>query len=97
MRAITPIRGVVILKSDRLYGDLISRQIRMVWRSANIEVFQRGFDALNAIRTRAPDLFITGVYIEDMHRLEHLVPFIEREVPVLIVTSRTMMLELSTG
>jgi DNA-binding NarL/FixJ family response regulator len=88
MKAITPIRRVVVLKSNRLHGDLISRQIKMVWRSAYVEVFQRGFDALKAIHTRAPDLFITGVRVEDMNGLEHLLPFVERELPILIVTSR---------
>ena len=88
MKAIMPISRVVVLKSDRLYGDLISRQIRTVWRSAYVQVLQRGFDALNAIHTRVPDLFITGVRVEDMDGLEHLLPFVERELPILIITSR---------
>jgi DNA-binding NarL/FixJ family response regulator len=33
-------------------------------------------------------LFITGVKIEDMDGLEHLEPFIERDLPILILTSR---------
>jgi DNA-binding NarL/FixJ family response regulator len=51
-------------------------------------VFQRGLDALDAIQGSMPDLFITGVKIEDMDGLEHLEPFIERDLPVLVITSR---------
>jgi DNA-binding NarL/FixJ family response regulator len=79
---------IVVLKGDRLYGDLICRQIRELWRNANVQTFQRGFDALDAMQASMPDLFITGVKIEDMDGLEHLEPFIERELPILIVTSR---------
>ncbi|HEX2854054.1 MAG TPA: response regulator, partial [Opitutaceae bacterium] len=79
---------IVVLKADRLYGDLICRQIKDLWRSAIVQVFQRGLEALDAIQVSMPDLFITGVKIEDMDGLEHLEPFIERDLPVLVVTSR---------
>jgi DNA-binding NarL/FixJ family response regulator len=79
---------IVVLKADRLYGDLICRQIVEYWRAAQVQVFQRGFDALDAIQGRMPDMFVTGVQIEDMDGLEHLEPFIERELPILIVTTR---------
>lgn len=79
---------IVVLKGDRLYGDLICRQIKELWRNATVQVFQRGLDALDAIQASMPDIFITGVKIEDMDGLEHLEPFIERDLPILIVTSR---------
>ena len=79
---------IVILKGDRLYGDLISRQIKDRWKNAHVLVFQRGMEALDAIQASMPDLFITGVYVEDMDGLEHLEPFIERDLPILVVTSR---------
>lgn len=80
---------VVVLKSNRLYGDLICRHIREYSRHAEVQVFQRGFDALDSMQACLPDLFITGVKIEDMDGLEHLEPFIERPLPILIITSRT--------
>jgi len=83
----SPLR-FVILKCNKLYGDLICRQIREFWTQAQVEVFQRGFDALDAIQSCPPDIFITGVDVEDMDGLEHLEPFIERTLPILIVTSR---------
>ena len=79
---------IVVLKGDRLYGDLICWKIKELWRNAVVQVFQRGLDALDAIQAAMPDLFITGVKIEDMDGLEHLEPFIERTLPILIVTSR---------
>lgn len=79
---------VVVLKADRLYGDLICRQVIEYWQAAHVQVFQKGFDALDAIQSHMPDMFITGVRIEDMDGLEHLEPFIERELPILIVTTR---------
>jgi DNA-binding NarL/FixJ family response regulator len=79
---------IVVLKRDRLYGDLICRQLKHLWRNAVVQVFQRGLDSLDAIQAAMPDLFITGVKIEDMDGLEHLEPFIERNLPILIVTSR---------
>jgi len=79
---------IVVLKGDRLYGDLICRQIKDFWRNAVVQFFQRGFDALDAIQACPPELFITGVKIEDMDGLEHLEPFVEKDLPVLIVTSR---------
>jgi DNA-binding NarL/FixJ family response regulator len=53
-----------------------------------VQVFQRGMDALDAIQACMPDLFITGAYVEDMDGLEHLEPFVERTLPILVVTSR---------
>lgn len=79
---------IVVLKGDRLYGDLLCRQIKEYWRGAQVQVFQKGFDALEAIQASTPDMFITGVKIEDMDGLEHLEPFIERDLPILIVTTR---------
>ena len=79
---------MVVLKGDRLYGDLICRQIKELWPNAVVQVFQRGLDALDAIQAAMPDLFITGVKIDDMDGLEHLEPFIDRPLPILIVTSR---------
>ncbi|MFT3784177.1 MAG: response regulator transcription factor [Nibricoccus sp.] len=79
---------IVVLKANRLYGDMICRQIKEYWRGAKVEVFQKGFDALDAIQANMPDMFITGVQIEDMDGLEHLEPFIERDLPVLIITAR---------
>ena len=79
---------IVVLKSDRLYGDLIARQIKEVWHNASVEVFSNGFDALESIQARSPDMFITGVKLDDMDGLEHLEPFIHTALPVLIVTSR---------
>jgi len=58
------------------------------WRGAQVEVFQKGFDALDSIQAETPDLFVTGVQISDMDGLEHLEPFIERDLPILIVTTR---------
>lgn len=80
---------IVVLKSDLLYGDLICQQIKEIWRNAVVQVFQRGLDALEAIQAVMPDLFITGVKIEDMDGLEHLEPFMTRDLPILILTSRT--------
>ncbi|HEU5081330.1 MAG TPA: response regulator transcription factor [Opitutaceae bacterium] len=82
---------VVVLKWDRLYGDFICRQILALWPKAEVKVFQRGFDALNSIQQSMPDLFVTGVKIEDMDGLEHLEPFVDKKLPILIVTSRADM------
>jgi DNA-binding NarL/FixJ family response regulator len=87
---------IVILKWDRLYGDLIRRHIWDVWPNAVICAFQHGIDALNEIQEQTPHLFVTGVSVEDMDGLEHLEPFIDKPVPILIVTSRpnTRMFEM---
>ncbi len=77
-----------MLKADRLYGDLICRQIKELWRNATILVFQHGFDALEAIQSEPPDLFVAGVKIDDMDGLEHLEPFIDTKLPILVLTSR---------
>lgn len=79
---------VVVLKWDRLYGDMIRRQVWDVWPHAVVRVYQRGLDALNAMQELMPDLFVTGVKIEDMDGLEHLEPLIHTSTPILIVTSR---------
>jgi DNA-binding NarL/FixJ family response regulator len=81
-------RRVVVLKWDRLYGDLIRRQVLELWPDAVVEVFQLGFDALTSIQNAVPDLYITGVRIDDMDGLEHLEPFIETRLPILVLTSR---------
>lgn len=78
---------IVVLKANRLYGDLISRHIKEYWRGAKVEVFQKGFDALDAIQACEPDLFIGGVNVEDMDGLEHFEPFIDGNLPILIVTN----------
>jgi DNA-binding NarL/FixJ family response regulator len=79
---------VVVLKWDRLYGDLIRRQILDVWPEASVLVFQKGLDALDSIQASVPDLFITGAKIDDMDGLEHLEPFMETSLPILVVMSR---------
>jgi DNA-binding NarL/FixJ family response regulator len=79
---------IVVLKWDRLYGDMIRRQILDVWPNASVQVFQRGLDALDSIQASVPDLFITGAHIDDMDGLEHLEPFVETSLPILVVTSR---------
>lgn len=79
---------VVVLKADRLYGDLICQQAKNLWKHAEVQVFQRGFDALDSIQAVVPDLFITGVKIDDMDGLEHLEPFIDTTLPILVITSR---------
>ena len=78
----------VVLKSQRLYGDMISQHIRNYWKKAEVEVFQKGFDALDAIQASTPDMFITGVRVDDMDGLEHLEPFIERSLPIMVLTAR---------
>jgi len=79
---------VVVLKWDRLYGDLIRRHILDVWPQARVDVHQLGFDALQSIQDAVPDLFVTGVKVADMDGLEHLEPFISTRLPILVVTSR---------
>jgi DNA-binding NarL/FixJ family response regulator len=84
----TPALRIVVLKWDRLYGDMIHQHILNVWPNAKVQVFQKGFDALDSIQARVPDLFITGARIDDMDGLEHLEPFIETSLPILVVMSR---------
>jgi DNA-binding NarL/FixJ family response regulator len=79
---------IVVLKANRLYGDMISRHIKDFWRKAEVEVFQKGFDALDSIQARVPDMFIAGVNVDDMDGLEHFEPFIDGKLPILIVTSQ---------
>lgn len=79
---------IVVLKGDRLFADLISQQVKALWRNADLHVFQLGFDALDSIQAQVPDLFITGVKIDDMDGLEHLEPFVDTTLPILVVTSR---------
>lgn len=79
---------VVILKTDRLYGDLIRRAVWDVWPNARVRTFQRGMDALASIQDSKPDLFVTGAKIDDMDGLEHLESFTDGSLPILIVTSR---------
>ena len=78
---------IVVLKANRLYGDMISRHIKDFWRGAQVEVFQKGFDALDSIQASVPDLFIAGVNVDDMDGLEHFEPFIDGKLPILILTS----------
>ncbi len=79
---------IVVLKADRLYGELISRAIREHWHNAEVLVYHLGFAALESIQARPPDLFVTGVMLTDMDGLEHLEPFLKRAQPILVVTSR---------
>lgn len=79
---------IVVLKWDRLYGDMIRRQIWDLWPDASVQVFQSGFDALGFIQERTPDLFVAGAKIHDMDGLEHLEPFVDSDLPILIVTSQ---------
>lgn len=74
--------------SNRLYGDLISRHIKEYWRRATVQVFQKGFDALDAIQAHPPDMFIAGVIVEDMDGLEHFEPFIDGHLPILVVADQ---------
>ncbi|HVZ65054.1 MAG TPA: response regulator transcription factor [Opitutaceae bacterium] len=83
-----PSPRIVVLKGDRLYGDLICEQIKGLWRHATVQVFQHGFDALEAIQADPPDLYVAGVKIDDMDGLEHLEPFIDSTLPILVLTSR---------
>lgn len=78
---------IVVLKANRLYGDMICRHIKDYWRNATVEVYQKGFDALDAIQASVPDLFIAGVNVDDMDGLEHFEPFIDGNLPILILTS----------
>lgn len=78
---------IVVLKANRLYGDFVCRHIKEYWRNATVEVYQKGFDALDAIQASVPDLFIGGVNVEDMDGLEHFEPFIDGKLPILILTS----------
>lgn len=79
---------VVILKTDRLYGDLIRRNVWDVWPNATVRVFQRGMDALASMQDGMPDLFVTGAKITDMDGLEHLESFADTKLPILVVTSQ---------
>ncbi len=79
---------VVVLKADRLYGDMIRRQILDLWPRAEVEVFHRGLDALQSMQSAEPDLFITGVMLDDMDGLEHIEAFLDSQLPILVVTSR---------
>jgi DNA-binding NarL/FixJ family response regulator len=79
---------VVVLKASLLYGEMLARLVKQLWRGALVDVFQKGFDALEAIQNAKPDLFITGAHIEDMDGLEHLEPFIDGRLPILVVTAR---------
>lgn len=54
---------MVVLKWDRLSGDLIRQTIGKVWAHAEVGVFQRGFEALEAIYADTPEMFITGVKV----------------------------------
>jgi DNA-binding NarL/FixJ family response regulator len=83
-----PVPRIVVLKADRFYGEMICRLVKQCWRGAHVEAFQKGFDALDSIQLQTPDMFITGVHISDMDGLEHLEPFVERQLPILVVTSR---------
>ena len=80
---------IVVLKWDRLYGDMIRRQIWDLWPDAAVQVFQSGFGALGSIQENLPDLFIAGAKIHDMDGLEHLEPFVDTSLPILIITSQT--------
>ena len=51
-----------------------------------MDVFQRGFAASESIQVCVPELFISGVRVDDMDRLEHFEAFIATTLPILIVT-----------
>lgn len=89
MRPGTSSPRIVVLKSDLLYGQLICRWIQEYWRKAEVEAFQIGLDALASIQDRTPDLFVAGARIDDMDGFEHLEPFVETDLSILILTSRT--------
>ena len=88
-RAQGPSLRVVVLKRDRLYGELLAREVRKEWKHADVEVFQLGLPALESIQASVPDLFFTGTRIDDMDGLEHLEPFVETVLPILIITGQT--------
>ncbi len=87
MRPRTASLRVVVLKTERFYGDLVCDRIRSHWREAQVRFFQEGFKALRAMQTWVPDLLVAGVRITDMDGLEHLEPFRRLKASVLIVTS----------
>ena len=87
MRPRTSSLHVVVLKAERYYGELVCDHIRSHWKKAQVQFFQRGLEALRAMQTWVPDLLVAGVRIADMDGLEHLEPFVGRELSVLIVTS----------
>ena len=84
----SPAPRVVVLKASLLYGEMLARLVKQLWRGAQVAVYQKGFHALDAIQNAKPDLFITGTHIEDMDGLEHLEPFIDGRLPILVVTAR---------
>lgn len=84
----TPVLRVVVLIWCRLVAEMVRYQIQGVWPNAEIQVFQLGFAALDCIQASTPDLFITGVDVEDMDGLEHLEPFIETSLPIMILVAR---------
>ena len=83
-----PAPRVVVLKASLLYGEMLARLVKQLRRGAQVDVYQKGFDALEAIQNAKPDLFITGARLDDMDGLEHLEPFIDGRLPILIVTAR---------
>lgn len=83
-----PVPRVVVLKASLLYGEMLARLVKQLRRGAQVDVYQKGFDALEAIQNAKPDLFITGARLDDMDGLEHLEPFIDGRLPILIVTAR---------
>ncbi|HEY0945048.1 MAG TPA: hypothetical protein VGD81_07255 [Opitutaceae bacterium] len=78
---------VVVLKSNRFHADFIGLNIQNRWPKARVSVFYSGNEALKCIWQTRPDLFVTGIKIDDLEGLEHLEPFTDSELPILIVTA----------
>lgn len=79
---------VVVLKWDRFVGELMRREILALWPRATVEVFQRGWDALERIQEAPPDLLVAGGRLIDMDGLEHLEPFLNANLLILVVLSK---------
>ena len=56
---------IVVLKGDRLYGDLICRQIKEYWRNAVVHCFQLGFKALDAIQSISYVFYLSEIQFRE--------------------------------
>ncbi len=80
---------IVVLKWDCFLGDLLRHEISAIWPQATIEIYREGMPALISIQNKVPDLFITGARVCDMDGLEHLEPFLETSLPILVLLSKS--------
>ena len=74
--ALTP--RIVNLKAHRFWGDTIAHTSGSAG-TAPRRTFFRKASMLSIRSSNMPDMFITGVKIEDIDGLEHLEPFVERK------------------